>query len=284
MINGQRVVLGLVSEVNKRFINQAKLCLYSFRQNAGKLKNVPIIFITNDKPLSDIDKTFFVKHFSPIEFETKPKIRIVPPASKLNIFKTNIKYDIMLFLDCDTVVLDVLDDMLSPILNNECDFICRRGGESDREVFIDMENTLKYLEIDSDHHILFGLDTERVKFNTGVFAFKADISKRVGEDALKITSKIICKDHIKTYWMAEQCALALSCIKNNIKVSYLDEVYNSWGNLEDIKILHAFKSRYKFNRETMFEDFDQWKGKYQNIIGEKLLIREVENFIKNIEI
>jgi hypothetical protein len=254
--------------------------LSSFRRNAGSLKDIPIVFITNDHPLKDKDEKFFKEHFSPITFVVKPRIKIIPPASKLNIFESleMDSYDIMLFMDCDTVVLRPLDDMLSPILNDECDFLCRRGGDSDRGCFVDIENTINFLNCGDSKCFV---NEERPKFNTGVFAFRNTIADKLKKSSNRILPIILNREHIRSNWMGEQCSIALSCIENDIRVSYLDEIYNSWGNLEDIRILHCFKSRYKFDRKNMFENLDEWKNNYGSIIGEKLLIEEIEKFIKD---
>lgn len=274
IIRENKICLGLVSEVSESFINQAKLCISSFRRNAGKLKNIPIVFVTNNNPLSEDDRDFFIKHFSPIEFIVKKRIDIIPPASKFNILDaidTN-SYDIMIFMDCDTVVLRELDDMLIPLINDECDFLCRMGGKTDRSCFLDIKNTLNFLG-------MADLPDEIPKFNSGVFAFRNNVSKIIGETAKNILPKILNKNHLENMWMGEQCAFALSVTMENIKWKYLDEIYNSWGNLEDIRILHCFKSRYKFNRNDMFRDFNNWKNGYGEIIGERLLLAEIESYL-----
>ena len=280
MIKEPKIFLGIVSETSEKFINQVKLCISSFRRNAGNIKNIPIVIVTNNTSLEENDRKFFENNFSPIIFTTKPRINIIPPASKLNIFESleMNSYDIILYMDCDTVVLRPLDGMLSPILNDECDFLCRRGGNSDRGCFVDIENTINFLNCGDSKCFV---SEERPKFNTGVFAFRNTIADKLKKSSNRILPMILNREHIRSNWMGEQCSIALSCVENDIRVSYLDEIYNSWGNLEDIRILHCFKSRYKFDRKNMFENFDEWKNNYGSIIGEKLLIEEIEKFIKD---
>lgn len=275
----KKIILGLVSETNEYFVNQSKLCLSSFRRNAGELKDVPILFVTNNNELEPEDKKFFIDNFSPITFIVKERINIINTASKFNIFNSIAKedYDIMLFLDCDTVVVGALDGMLQPIINGDCQFLCRRGGDSDRAAFVDIDNTLNYLGGDKSECLV---DGERPRFNTGVFALESKVADKLNKTGLEVLYKILNKYHVRNPHYGEQCAIALACALENIQVKYLDEIYNSWGNLENIKILHCFKSRYKFNRKNMFENFDKWKYNYGSIIGERLLIQEVEKFIK----
>jgi lipopolysaccharide biosynthesis glycosyltransferase len=270
------IVLSLVSESNTRFINQVKLCLFSFRKNAGSLKNIPIHLITNDRPLPEDVEKYFVEKFSPITFSTSPRIGPIniPHACKWKVFDL-IDYDVVIFLDCDTVVVGELDDMLNPIINGGCEFLCRRGGKTDCESFKNIDKTLEFLNCADSKCFVNG---ERPMFNSGVFAFQPKVGKIIKDDALNILPKLD-NNHLKNRWAAEQVALALSCIKNNINVEYLDEMYNSWGNVEDIKILHCFKSRYKFNRINMFENFNIWKHQYTEVIGERLLTKTVEEFI-----
>lgn len=280
----KKIFLGLVSENTEAFLNQAKLCLFSFRQNAGKLKDIPIVFITNESPLSDKDKQFFIDNFSPIQFIVEKNVITNPPyAAKLNIF-TAISpsiYDIMIFMDCDTVTLKPLDDLLYSITDLEYEFICRRGGETDRSNIKDIDNTIEKLNINNpDYLVYFNGLFEKPKFNTGVFAFKSSVAQRIGSFSKEILPKVMQPEHISAFWVAEQFAIALACVENNISVDYLNEIYNSWGNLKDIKILHCFKSRYKFNREKMFIDFDMWKNKYQTkeVPGEAMLVETVRQY------
>lgn len=280
-----KITLVLVSENNTKFVNQSKLCLFSFRQNAGKIKDIPIIFITNENPLNEKDKIFFETNFNPIKFVVGRNVIKRPPhAAKLQVFDTVLENesDIIIFMDCDTVVLKSLDDMLYPILNDGYDFICRRGGETDRSNIKNIENTMNFLGIgDSSCFLEHNGELERPKFNSGVFAFKNKLGGKIGKYCKQILPIIMNKDHISASWGSEQFSIALSCIKNDLKVYYLDEIYNSWGNLEDIKILHCFKSRYKFSRERMFVDFDKWKHNYQtvDVPGEGMLIETVKKFI-----
>lgn len=285
MIKDKRIVVGLVSETNEAFVNQCKLCLFSFRENAGQIKDIPIILVTNDHELKEEDKNFFIENFSPITLVKKKRINITKTASKFNIFDAvdPSSYDVMIFLDCDTVVADSLDGMLDPILNDDYQFICRRGGETDRNCYVDIENTLTFIDSAKTYDYLGG---ELPKFNTGVFAFDSKIASVLHKTAQDIFYKILNSDHIKNRHMAEQCAISLACTKENIKVKYLSEVYNSWGNLEDLKILHCFKSAYKFDRRNMFNNDNDWRKDYDcsELWGKRVLMREIENLERKLKL
>lgn len=115
-------------------------------------------------------------------------------------------------------------------------------------------------------------------FNSGVFIASSEAVQKIRKDAIDFAYQIydtwmkydmlerlpvikylythgILTSHgdMLEAWPIEQGALALSCIKSGVKVQYLDEKYNSWGNLADLVILHCFKSAYKFSRENMFD-------------------------------
>jgi hypothetical protein len=123
-----RIHLALVAENTPAFLNQVKLCIYSLRKNGGKYKNTPITLITNNEELSEAEQDFFTTHFAPIQCKVMPRLAAIPHTSKLNVFFAidPKEYDILLFLDCDTVIMGPLNDMFDPILTNKTDFVCRR--------------------------------------------------------------------------------------------------------------------------------------------------------------
>lgn len=129
-------------------------------------------------------------------------------------------------------------------------------------------------------------------FNSGVFLATSDAVRKIRRNSIEFTyrlfnewqrvdvieklppdirktieskypSKYKTQQDVLDDWPIEQGALALACIKSNIKVRYLDEVYNSWGGDEDFRILHCFKSLYKFSRGAMYsEDSEPWIEEY----------------------
>lgn len=287
-----RVKLGLVSETTKSFLNQAKLCLYSFRKNAGSLKTIPIVLITNNESINSAEKKFFKKNFSPIEFKTMPRLGAIPHTSKLNILYAidPNSYDVLFFLDCDTVIAKPLDNILDPIKNDGAQFLCRRGGKTDRNTFVDFDGLVKkYCGKESTNKVCFEGEEEWPMFNTGVFLATSDTVKKIRKNSIQFTYEIYkqwqiyafveklpvvkylykyrilkSKQQVLQSWPIEQGSVALSCIKAGVKVHYLDEIYNSWGQLEDLRILHCFKSAYKFNRNKIFsKESGKWIKEYK---------------------
>lgn len=185
-----RIILGLVTETTTAFLNQVKLCLYSFRKNAGKLKNIPIILVTNNESLSIYDKKFLKKNFSPIEFKIMPRLGAIPHTSKLNIFYAldTDSYDVLLFLDCDTVIAKPLDNILDPIIRTEAEFLCRRGGETDRSSFINFDGLVdEYCGKGHGTKILFDGNYEWPMFNTGVFLVTSETVRLIRKNSLQFT-------------------------------------------------------------------------------------------------
>lgn len=288
-----RVRLGIVTETTDAFLNQVKLCLFSLRKNGGALRDVPVTLITNSEPLNARGQAFFSDHFSPIEFTTAPRLGAIPHTSKLNVFYAidPSSYDVLIYMDCDTVVRKPLDGILDSIRNEGAQFVCRRGGTTDRNRFVDFDALVtRFCGQGCQNRISFERAEEWPMFNTGVFVATPEAVRKIRKDAVEFTyelfnawlrvdfgesswpslkriikalyeykslrflyrAKILSRQEVIEPWPMEQGAVALACIKAGINIRYLDEVYNSWGGDEDFHILHCFKSLYQFDRRTMF--------------------------------
>ena len=283
----QRIQLGLVSETSKAFLNQVKLCLFSLRRNGGALSSLPVTLITNAEPLSEREAGFFEEHFSPIEFRTSPRLGAIPHTSKLNVFYSidPSEYDVLMFLDCDTVVRQPLDRIADPILNEGAQFVCRRGGKTDRNRFVDFNALVhEFCGPGRKDKILYDGLEEWPMFNSGVFLATSEAVCKIRRLSVDFTYRIFnqwqrsnaleqlpeavrrqseVKQVVRESWPIEQGALALACIRSEVRVQYLEEIYNSWGGELDFRILHCFKSLYDFNRNTMFSsESDQWIEEY----------------------
>lgn len=78
----------------------------------------------------------------------------------------------------------------------------------------------------------------------------------------------------------EQGSIALACIKSGVKVRYLDEIFNSAGPSDNFRILHCFKSAYKFDRSRMY--LEGWFNEYldSGFPGKVFLAKIVREFIQ----
>ena len=305
-----RIRVGIVSETNSKFLNQVKLCLYSLRKYGGPLAGTPVTLITNSDPLRPSEESYFTTHFSPIEFKTAPRLGAIPHTSKLNVFYLidPSSYDALLYLDCDTVIRKPLDEIVEPIEKNEADFVCRRGGETDRNRFVNFDKLVSRFCEGGGAKISFDGKPEWPMFNSGVFAASSEAVRRIRRDAIEFTYSIFndfgrvdaveslpiisllirggllpSRQKVRQSWPIEQGALALASIKAGLRIHYLREEYNSWGNL-DFHVLHCFKSAYRFDRESMFASPGaEWIEEYStsDLPGKVFLAATIREFIKD---
>jgi hypothetical protein len=286
--------------------------LFSLRRNGGKLAGLPVTLITNGEPIGDQDREFFERNFAPIDFRVSPRLGAIPHTSKLNVFYSidPSSYDVLIFMDCDTVICKPLDNMLDAIERGEADFVCRRGGETDRDSFTNFDALVaKFCGPGPLQKVHFEGADEWPMFNSGVFIATADAVRSVRKDSINITYQIYdrwlsgegirrlptsvkdqlaglnqdysIQQEVTRYWAIEQGSLALACIKAGINVRYLDEKYNNWGGDEELCILHCFKSVYQFDRRTMYSDESEaWIHDYSasDIPGKRFLARLVDEF------
>ena len=311
-----RLKLGIVSETTQAFLNQVKLCLFSLRKNGGALSNIPVTLITNSDPLKSEERQFFEEHFYPIDFKISPRLGAIPHTSKLNVFYSidPSSYDVLMFMDCDTVVRKPLDQIVDSFNNEDLDFVCRRGGESDRNSFVNFDELVsRYCGENRLRKIYFEGEEEWPMFNSGVFLGTSRAIRKIRRKSIEFTyllfnewqrTDALCRlpqsikriieeldssDYqvrptILADWPIEQGALALSCIKARIKINYLDEVFNSWGGDEAFHVLHCFKSLYQFDRRLMFsEESEGWIKEYleSDVPGKVFLANTVRDY-KNI--
>ena len=304
-----RVRIGLVAEASESYLNQVKLCLYSLRKNAGALNTAPVTLITNGEALKPNEESFLKKHFSPIEFKVCPRLGAVPFSSKYNVFYAidPSTYDVLMYMDCDTVVRKPLDHIIDPIKFGGAQFLCRRGGGSDRGMFVDFNVLVERFCGKDQKKICFEQQYEWPMFNSGVFLATSETVRKIRKDTVDFIYTIfnehyaVCaveeqafiryfykfkfmksKQIVLMPWTIDQGALALACIKSGINIKYLDEPYNSWGNI-DFNILHCFKSAYKFDRGTMFsKESQQWLAEYDksDLLGKTFLSKIVREFIQ----
>ncbi len=83
-------------------------------------------------------------------------------------------------------------------------------------------------------------------------------------------------------WTIEQGAVALACIQAGVVVGILWTRYTIRGQLEDLRILHCFKSAYQFDRSTMFQkEFIEWRKAYREsgLPGKVFLAGIIDEFL-----
>ena len=270
---------------------------------------MPVTLVTNGEPLSERETRFLAAHFAPIDFRTAPKLGAIPHTSKLNAFYSidPSEYDVLLFMDCDTVVHRPLDRIADPIVHGGAQFICRRGGTTDRNMFLDFNALVNRFCVNGrKDKILHDGKEEWPIFNSGVFLATAEAVGRVRKSAVEFCYRLFnewqkanalerlpeeirtqLKIHqiVRQNWTIEQGALALACIDAGLNVQYLDGMYNSWGGEADFHVLHCFKSLYRFDRGSMFSaDAERWIAEYaaSDIPGKVFLASMVREYKQSI--
>lgn len=112
-----RVCFVAVGEKSPAFLNMIKLLLYSIRKNAGVLRNAPVYIVINATQIPNRERAYITKKYAPVYIRTMPRLGGTPHTNKFNAFYAveESDYDVMIFLDCDTVVLQPLDEIVNNI-------------------------------------------------------------------------------------------------------------------------------------------------------------------------
>ena len=249
------------------FLQQVRLLLYSLRRNGGDLCNVPVTMITVGEGLEADERRDFEERFGPIDFVVAPRLGGTPHTNKINAFFSvePSLYDVLVYLDCDTVIRGPLDGILEP-LEQGVEFLCRRGGELDRDRFVDFGRLVSRYAAGSGVRVCHDGVEEPPIFNTGVFVATAEAVRRIRARVLDIAydlsgrwqrvdqvervllpmklstvflyrhewlrplfrARLLSRQDVIEPWAIEQGAVALACMATGTRVGYLDERFNSW--------------------------------------------------------
>jgi hypothetical protein len=91
-------------------------------------------------------------------------------------------------MDCDTVVGKSLDHIIDPIVNKEAQFICRRGGRTDRDRFVDFDALVaRFCGRDCKNKIFFEGKEEWPMFNSGVFLATPEAVRNIRQESIEFT-------------------------------------------------------------------------------------------------
>lgn len=103
----------IVTENSGEYLNMAKLLLHSFRKNAGSYKDAPFTVVFNGDAPKQKDLLAIQKRFAPLYVHVMPRLGGHSFANKFNAYYAvdSADYDILVYLDCDTLVLGPLDDV-----------------------------------------------------------------------------------------------------------------------------------------------------------------------------
>ena len=274
------------------FLLQVRLLLFSLRKNGGRLASSPVTLITVGEGLPKEQRRDFEERYAPIEFEVAPRLGGTPHTNKMNAFFAIelADNDVLLYFDCDTVVRGPLDGLLGQF-GDGAEFVCRRGGDLDRNRFVDFGRLVRRYAPRSSVRVRHEGISEFPMFNSGVFLATGAAVRRIRGTALEFCyelyerwrrldqierillpfklstvflyrfrflrglfrARLLTRQDVIEPWTIEQGALALACMATETPVAYLDERDNSWGGDDDFRVLHCFKSTYQFERGSLLD-------------------------------
>lgn len=280
----------------------AQLLIYSLRLNGGKFEETPITIVSNGEAPPEPQIEIF-KSFGETEVKTMPRIGGTPHANKFNAFyAVDESYDYLIYIDCDTVVMNDLDGILKNVGINQSGFKAMPIGGKNVRYY---ENLIQKFSLPSNNRKLEEMKDKRFPnnyplFNTGVMVLTMDTVKNIRHDALVISNKLY-ERHLRNNalpaivpnslrggilsagwerllwythlgsdypkWMTEQLGIGLAVLKNDIEYRVLDQHFN-WtkpkpaSETEFPAIYHYMSGLHNINRNELFTG--EWIDRYES--------------------
>lgn len=253
------VHISIVGEPNRAYADMIKLLLYSLRTHGGALRDAPVTVAMNAEPLSAADRSE-IATFDPVTFRVMPRQHGGAFTNKFNaLYAPQEEYDVLVYLDCDTVVFKALDDMVAGMDPDEVQFRGRKIGYPGAQSAGTVEPLLREYAL-PDGATLDDVADDRFPlgyplFNGGVMVMTRPAVRLIRRDASKIaydlfarraaTAKSTLFEMLKEaarrvrhriapnadqstydYWVTEQLGVAFSILKNQIEYDLLDPRFN----------------------------------------------------------
>lgn len=288
-----RVHVAVTGEPNQEYANMIALLLYSLRQNGGMLSDAPVTVAINAAEMP-------VARRREIERLGDVTCRIMPRqhggadmTNKFNALYAPLdEYDVLLFLDADTVVFKPLDDLVSGMNPEKAQFRARAIGALGAQSAGAVEPLLRKYVL-SDGQSLKDITDARFHpgyplFNSGVMVMTQPAVRHVRQEGAKLAyalysrrartsqasaiemlreagrrvrSRLFENASQSTYdfWMTEQLGIAFSVIAGGIDYDVLSPYFN-WVHThrppesELPAIFHYMSGRHpQINRECLFD-------------------------------
>ena len=292
------VHISMVGETGRGYTNMMKLLLYSLRENGGRLRDAPVTVSTNARAMSEADQEE-IEQFAPVTVRVMPRQHGEHFADKFNaLYAPPEDVDVLMYLDCDTVVLNPLDDMVAGIDPETPHFRARKMGAPGARCAGPIEPLIR------DHALTGGRTLHDVAddrfprgyplFNGGVMVMTQPAREALRVDASTIAYELYAERAQRSvrslpemlkemgrrvidrffpesdrstyeYWVAEQLGVALSVMKNQIPYELLDPRFN-WVHPEapdaarPPAIFHYMKGRHDVDREALFDG--EWISRF----------------------
>lgn len=184
--------------------------------------NIPIIIIERD--LSEMQKRYLTQFAQII-----PARRFIPEHVAWDRFDISfLKYKRIVFLDCDIVILNPLNDFI----NSKSDFSAVKN----------LNWTVKENFKTSSALVKYGIPFEKPAFFAGGFSINNEVW---GNGRLFYEASELFYSEWNEFIYGDQSALQIIMYRNNSKIEYLDETNNAlaecwdWKNRRnDAKVIH----------------------------------------------
>lgn len=253
------VRVSIVGEPTQAYADMMKLLIYSLRVNGGRLSDAPVTVATNASALSEADRRE-IERLGPVTVRVMPRQHCGAFANKFNALYAPLQeYDVLLYLDCDTVILDSLDDVVAGLDPDRAQFRGRKMGAPGVQSAGTLEPLIREFAL-PEGQTLDDVSDERFPggyplFNGGVMVMTRSAVTQVRRDASQIAYELFARrarttqssilemlkeagrrvrgrllpDHSQEtydYWVTEQLGVAFSIIKNRIEYEPLDPRFN----------------------------------------------------------
>lgn len=255
-----KVHVSVTGEPNQEYAYMIALLLYSLRKNGGELSDASVTVTTNGAEMAEIEREE-IERFQPVTCRVLPRQHAGGGfVNKFNaLYAPEKNYDVLLFLDCDTVVLKPLDELVSGMNPEKAQFRGRRIGKPGAQSVGPAEPLIREyalpeggaLDDVADDRFPLGYPM----FNSGVMAMTQPAVKLIRRDGSRIayqlyaeraqTSKASVWEMLKEaarraearlfpkvsqgtydFWVTEQLGFAFSLLKNEIDYDVLPRRFN----------------------------------------------------------
>lgn len=193
-----------VGENTPAYLNQLKLLLFSFRKNAGVLRDAPFTIVVNQSAPDCGEREEIEQRFD-------AHIRVMPrisysclPGNKYNcLYAVDEPYDFLVYLDCDTVILRSIDGIQEALKSREASFfgtltsnflvwrpeilLQRYGITTSEEVARIYRDVLRFFKPRRSKPTADFMDSPFPYFNSGVFVMSHQTVEQVRQDIVQFT-------------------------------------------------------------------------------------------------